>query len=592
MTKTELVNAVGATWDACIRIIPVGERAKAVLFSHKGALIATHGEYCVEIFDAMAGINRATFAQRRSISSVAFSPDDDFLVSGLLDGTIHIWEVQTGTLFRMFTGHIGDALSLAFSPCGTLIASGGTTGTVRIWNISSGCCDSNLQGHSGLVKDVCWLAAGKQVISVSDDCTVRIWDIEQKTRSKIFAEYTHWVNAVDVSPASFLVASVGGNVIVYDSQSGDVIEAINTSEVLTRPRFSINGHEILLAGRNSGYVWDLTRKRRVQHIDYNGTCATFSPDGTCIASIYGMFLKIWKTTTGYKHHKASTHLHDAAIDNVYISPDDRLVVLKSINSAQILDATTGQSLFTFAHRNIISIVFTPKFAFVACLYRKMDREWSKPEWDLWGSPSRRPRYLVEIWNAQTRKSDKFIEVDKDVFHIALSSDGSRLVSLSSSYMRLLDLESNQCLALWEFFLPSWGVLGHPIPHGEACVSFAINGRSVSVDSSHGKTSWYIFPMHNTYPTHNFGRNWWRSGPKPPMYFVPFTKERSYQDASAPSQSYHCGKNGEWILDQHGRHVLWIPLDERPRLSKSNKGGRTVVLGNEGGKFYIVNFSLS
>jgi hypothetical protein len=48
MTETKLLNAVGTTWDACIRIIPVGESAKAVVFSHKGALIAAHGDDCVK----------------------------------------------------------------------------------------------------------------------------------------------------------------------------------------------------------------------------------------------------------------------------------------------------------------------------------------------------------------------------------------------------------------------------------------------------------------------------------------------------------------------------------------------------------------
>jgi WD40 repeat protein len=133
MTEAKLVNAVGHTWDACIRIIPVavGERVKAVVFSPSAALIAAHGECCVKVFDAMTGVNRATFDGHKSISTVAFSPDDSFLASGLLGGTINVWDVQTGTIFWTFEWNMwGFAYSVAFSSCRTMIASGVSDGTV------------------------------------------------------------------------------------------------------------------------------------------------------------------------------------------------------------------------------------------------------------------------------------------------------------------------------------------------------------------------------------------------------------------------------------------------------------------------------
>jgi hypothetical protein len=40
----------------------------------------------------------------------------------------------------------------------------------------------------------------------------------------------------------------------------------------------------------------------------------------------------------------------------------------------------------------------------------------------------------------------------------------------------------------------------------------------------------------------------------PWVFVPITEEWSNRDASAPSQSYRCGEDGSWILDQYDRRV--------------------------------------
>jgi WD40 repeat protein len=131
--EAKLVNTVSPTWDGCIRIIPVavGEHIEAVVFSPSGALIAAHVECCVQVFDAMTGVNRATFDGHKPISTVAFSPDNGFLVSGHNNGTINIWDVQAGTMSRTFEWNMwGFAQSVMFSSCGTMVASGGVDGTV------------------------------------------------------------------------------------------------------------------------------------------------------------------------------------------------------------------------------------------------------------------------------------------------------------------------------------------------------------------------------------------------------------------------------------------------------------------------------
>ena len=118
------------------------------------------------------------------------------------------------------------------------------------------------------------------------------------------------------------MASIFGTVNIYDSQSGDIIHVIRSSD-MTHSRFAINGSKVLVASRNSGDMWDITTNTltRVRSIDYNGEQAMFSPDGTRVASIYGKFLKIWTTNAGYNHHKTSIHVRDT-IDDVYISPDE------------------------------------------------------------------------------------------------------------------------------------------------------------------------------------------------------------------------------------------------------------------------------
>ena len=552
ITETKVVNAVGPTWDTCIRIIPVAlrERVKRVVFSPSGALIAANGESCVQVFDAVTGVNRATFDGDMFLCVVAFSPDDGFLASGLWGMTINVWDVQMGTIVQAFQWTIRSApFSVAFSSCSTMIASGTTDGTVRIWNLLSGHCDCVFQGHSGIVRNVCWLPTRNQVVCTSDDHTVRIWDVQTQTCSKIFAQYSDTVVALASSPGLLLMASKNGTVNIYDSQSGGIIHVIKSNNI-THPRISADGGKVLLASEKSGDIWDITTNMlsHVGSIEYNGEQATFSPDGTRVASIYGKFLKIWKTDTGYNNHEGYTHVHNT-IDGIYISPDEWQVMLVFKMGANILDATTGQCLFTYPVTDILSIGVSLDIASVAFL---------------------KHHGKVEIWNAQTHH--KSIKVDADAFYIALSPNGSQLASLSSYHMQLWDLRSDECLACLKF---------HKRVEKQARVLFSADATSISILDCDDMESWRISASHPQ--TRSFKT----------IVFVRIPKQQSNQDASAPRQSYRCDIDDEWILDEDGRRILWIPPDERPRgIFGGFKREKKVLVQTESGKVYFVNFSQS
>lgn len=41
--------------------------------------------------------------------SVAWSPNDSYLTSGSLDGTVQVWEAMTGKLLLTYRGHSSEA---------------------------------------------------------------------------------------------------------------------------------------------------------------------------------------------------------------------------------------------------------------------------------------------------------------------------------------------------------------------------------------------------------------------------------------------------------------------------------------------------
>jgi hypothetical protein len=110
------------------------------------------------------------------ISTVIFSPDGKYLLSGTWGSAIRMWDVSTGQNIKTFTGHTGRINSLAFSPDGRHILSAARDNLVKIWDAATGQELRTLTGHTGEVRSIAFSNKPYIVISGGADGTIRFWN--------------------------------------------------------------------------------------------------------------------------------------------------------------------------------------------------------------------------------------------------------------------------------------------------------------------------------------------------------------------------------------------------------------------------------
>ena len=83
------------------------------------------------------------------VISVAISQDGKFLISGLGDWTIQVWNFEEKRKEFTLRGHTNSVKSVAISPDGKHLISGSGDKTVKVWNLEEKKEKFTLYGHSG-----------------------------------------------------------------------------------------------------------------------------------------------------------------------------------------------------------------------------------------------------------------------------------------------------------------------------------------------------------------------------------------------------------------------------------------------------------
>jgi len=220
---------------------------------------------------------RYGFAQRRLkghghfVQDVAISSDGQFALSGSWDGTLRLWDLNTGITTRRFVGHSKDVLSVAFSADNRQIVSGSRDKTINLWNTLGQCKFTITEGgHKEWVSCVRFSPNLNTplIVSAGWDKIVKVWNLNQCKLKTNLVGHTGYVNTVTVSPDGSLCASGGkdGTAMLWDLNEGRHLSSLDAGNIIHALCFSPIRYWLCAATASSIKIWDLESKTCVDEL--------------------------------------------------------------------------------------------------------------------------------------------------------------------------------------------------------------------------------------------------------------------------------------------------------------------------------------
>jgi WD40 repeat protein len=240
---------------------------------------------------------------RGNFSCMALSPDGKHLATGGIDGTVRVWDVETGKLARALIGHQYYVYGLCWSPDGNTLASAGSfDATIRLWDTRSGHPLRVIKGLPSYVVQVTWSPDGKSLLAAGGESgIVTRWDAAtSKEMGKV--ELGRPVLSISWNPDGRSAAIVAQTLAVQilDIESNKLVRSVGDIKTgFLSCAWSPDGKTLAAGAPTSTLLFD-AEGSLIRTLAIQGAAVTWSPDSKHVAtaSPAGTRNTVWEVATG------------------------------------------------------------------------------------------------------------------------------------------------------------------------------------------------------------------------------------------------------------------------------------------------------
>src|SRR6266480_350272 len=233
-------------------------------FSPDGSTLASGSwDGTLKLWNLQSGALLWRGRHTNTISYLAFSPDGRLLASSGRDATVQFWDAHSGTNLQILP-HPGSVYRVTWSPDGGLLASGDFAGSIRLWQVQKTAparCVQTIEGHTDRVLGLAFAPDGRTLASGSCDRTVKLWEVVNGRLLQTLSGHRDKVHCVAWSPDGRTVASgsVDKTIWLYDVVQGHSQVALRGHSAAVYSLASASDSASLLSGGEDGTlrVWDV-----------------------------------------------------------------------------------------------------------------------------------------------------------------------------------------------------------------------------------------------------------------------------------------------------------------------------------------------
>lgn len=242
------------------------------------------------------------------MQAVEFTPDGEHLVTadGSQTNNVRIWNLATQTTIHTLGEHVGTVKAMGFI-AGGLLATAGDDGTVRLWDVDTGAGVRTLQSAGQYLSSLVVSREGTRVVVAGAEGRITSWNaLTGEIERSWVGPNLHGLSAAAESDRVF-AAQTDNVVREWDVETGVEVRQIvgHTTSVTLGVAFSPDGQSIASGGTEAPIrLWNRDSGEQVRMMEgHGGGTATvaFTPDGERILSTRGApkpSAQLWNATTG------------------------------------------------------------------------------------------------------------------------------------------------------------------------------------------------------------------------------------------------------------------------------------------------------
>ena len=399
-----------------------------------------------------------------TVEGIDISPDGRTALLGFEDGTLILWDIETGKEVRRLVGHTRNIWYVIFSPDGERALSVGSwDGTAIYWKLSTGEQILRIDrspylmaevaihpnGHIAVIGETI-MSSVEGVVNPVYSSNVVLWDLETGQEIRKIEGLKGTVQEMEFSPdGTKVLVGCGletegskGYWFLWDlenDQDDIQIEELGNEEIATTVAISPDGRTALIGlfPRGEIYHWDLESMQLISIFEGHTRTVSglsFVPQSHfAISSSFDNTLILWDLDTAEPITQFKIHTNDVL--NMDISPNGRIALSSSLDGTLILwDLFSADEIRRFVgHTSTVSgLAFTSDGKHV----------FSSAGFNIF-RPFLKEEYTIRLWD---------LDAGEQVINIDAPPDGGELGflagDLSPDGITALTGSTDNLLKLW------------------------------------------------------------------------------------------------------------------------------------------------